>query len=95
LVPDVVILDIGLPGMDGFQIARAMRERDATASALLIALTGYGQASDRQRSHEAGFDRHFVKPVSFNDIEHAITEGGLRAAPRNMTPVQHRDDTAA
>ena len=95
LVPDVVILDIGLPGMDGFQIARAMRERDATASALLIALTGYGQASDRQRSHEAGFDRHFVKPVSFNDIEHAITEGGLRDAPRNMTPVQHRDDTAA
>ncbi|CAM2139114.1 histidine kinase [Pararobbsia alpina] len=93
--PEVVILDIGLPGMDGYQIARAMRERETTAGALLIALTGYGQASDRQRSHEAGFDIHFVKPVSFNEIEQAIAERGSHGTPRNMTPVQQRDGTAA
>lgn len=89
--PEVVILDIGLPGMDGYQIARAMRGREATAGALLIALTGYGQASDRQRSHEAGFDRHFVKPVSFNEIEQAIAACGPQGTPRNMTPLEQRD----
>ncbi|HTJ92466.1 MAG TPA: response regulator [Pararobbsia sp.] len=93
--PEVVILDIGLPGMDGYQIARSMRERKSTAGALLIALTGYGQASDRQRSHEAGFDRHFVKPVSFNEIEQVIVEAGSVGVPRNMTPIQQRDGTAA
>jgi signal transduction histidine kinase len=85
--PEVVILDIGLPGMDGFQIARALRERADTAGALLIALTGYGQASDRQHSHEAGFDRHFVKPVSFDDIERVIAQAGAPGLPRNLTPL--------
>ena len=92
--PEVVILDIGLPGMDGYQIARTMRGREATAGALLIALTGYGQASDRQRSHEAGFDRHFVKPVSFNEIEQAIAACGPHGTPRNMTPLEQRDGAA-
>jgi PAS domain S-box-containing protein len=92
--PEVVILDIGLPGMDGFQIARAMREREDTVGALLIALTGYGQASDRLRSHEAGFDHHFVKPVSFDDIERVIIESSGPDVPRNLTPLLHRDGTA-
>ena len=92
--PEVVILDIGLPGMDGFQIARAMRERADTAGALLIALTGYGQASDRQRSHEAGFDHHFVKPVSFDDIDRLIAQSGAPGLPRNLTPLQGRNGTA-
>ncbi|MEJ0003177.1 MAG: response regulator [Pararobbsia sp.] len=85
--PEVVILDIGLPGMDGFQIARALRAREETAGALLIALTGYGQASDRQHSHEAGFDHHFVKPVSFDDIERVIIECGGQGVPRNLAPL--------
>jgi PAS domain S-box-containing protein len=92
--PEVVILDIGLPGMDGFQVARAMRERENTAGALLIALTGYGQASDRQRSREAGFDHHFVKPVSFEDIERVIAESGTPGLPRNLTPRQDRSGIA-
>ena len=92
--PEVVILDIGLPGMDGFQIARTLRERADTAGALLIALTGYGQASDRQHSHEAGFDRHFVKPVSFDDIERVIAESGAPGLPRNLTPLEGRNSTA-
>jgi CheY-like chemotaxis protein len=70
--PVVVILDIGLPGMDGFELAREMRARPATSNALLIALTGYGQEKDRQLSREAGFDHHFVKPVSFNEIQAVI-----------------------
>jgi CheY-like chemotaxis protein len=64
--PDVVLLDIGLPGMDGYQVARTLREMPQTSDSLLIALTGYGQEEDRQRSKAAGFDEHLVKPV---DVE--------------------------
>jgi PAS domain S-box-containing protein len=72
--PEVVILDIGLPGMDGYAVAREMRRRPETAGAMLFALTGYGQPGDREQSREAGFDRHFVKPVSFVEIEAAIND---------------------
>ncbi|KQQ40195.1 hypothetical protein ASF61_05280 [Duganella sp. Leaf126] len=60
---DAFILDIGLPDMDGYELARRLRARPATADKLLIALTGYGQAHDRVLSRAAGFDHHFVKPV--------------------------------
>ena len=59
--PQVFILDIGLPDMDGYELARRLRER--AGDALFIALTGYGQSQDRQRSAAAGFDHHLVKPV--------------------------------
>ena len=61
--PDVVLLDIGLPLMDGYEVARRLRQTPQTAGALLIALTGYGQQGDRQRGKEAGFDAHMLKPV--------------------------------
>ena len=61
--PDVVILDIGLPVMDGYQVARTLRALPQTSRSLLIALTGYGQDEDRERSKAAGFSEHFVKPV--------------------------------
>jgi two-component system CheB/CheR fusion protein len=61
--PRVVLLDIGLPGMDGFEVARSLRREPELDGALLVAMTGYGQAEDRQRSKEAGFDRHLTKPV--------------------------------
>ena len=60
--PDVALVDIGLPGMDGFEIARRLRARDARRP-VLIALTGYGQPEDRRRATEAGFDGMLVKPV--------------------------------
>ena len=67
--PDVVLLDIGLPGLDGFEVARRIRSQAARKTIVLVALTGYGQVTDRQRSQDAGFDNHLVKPANFDDIE--------------------------
>jgi two-component system CheB/CheR fusion protein len=61
--PDVVLLDIGLPGLDGYQVASQLRQRHGTSKALLVALTGYGQEDDQRLAREAGFDHHLTKPV--------------------------------
>ena len=66
--PDVFILDIGLPGMDGYELARRLRAQADLAGSTLIALTGYGQASDRDSAMAAGFDHHFVKPVTIDRL---------------------------
>jgi signal transduction histidine kinase len=81
--PHVIVLDIGLPGLDGYAIARQLRERGATSHALLIALTGYGQKEDRQRAADAGFDYHFTKPADPREIQYAIERGrpGANAVP--------------
>jgi len=73
--PHVVVLDIGLPGLDGYEVARRLRANGGTSHALLIALTGYGQKEDKQRSTEAGFDYHFVKPADPRQIQTAIERG--------------------
>jgi signal transduction histidine kinase len=73
--PHVVVLDIGLPGLDGYAVARRLREQGATSHALLIAMTGYGQKDDRQKANEAGFDYFFVKPTDPGQIQHAIEQG--------------------
>ncbi len=64
--PDVVLLDIGLPGMNGFEVAHRLRTQPESCDALLIALTGYGEAESRTRSVQAGFDFHMVKPADVN-----------------------------
>ncbi|HVT17640.1 MAG TPA: ATP-binding protein [Thermoanaerobaculia bacterium] len=61
--PEVILLDIGLPGLDGYQVARQLREEVGLRGALMVAMTGYGQPEDRRRSQEAGIHYHFVKPV--------------------------------
>ncbi|HEX3527523.1 MAG TPA: chemotaxis protein CheB [Thermoanaerobaculia bacterium] len=61
--PEVVLLDIGLPGLDGYEVAKRLREETRLSKALLVALTGYGQEEDRRRARHAGFDHHFTKPV--------------------------------
>jgi signal transduction histidine kinase len=72
--PQVAVVDIGLPGMNGYEVARRLRLKGSEAPALLIALTGYGQKEDRARSSEAGFDHHFVKPADPRLIQAAITK---------------------
>ena len=71
-LPDVVLLDIGLPGMDGYEIARRLRQAPLGAKLVLAAITGYGQQSDKDRSMAAGFDAHFVKPINFDELENFI-----------------------
>ncbi len=66
--PDVVLLDIGLPGMDGYQVASELRKHEACRSALIIAVSGYGQDDDRRRSRESGFDHHLVKPIDHDAL---------------------------
>ena len=70
--PQVCLLDIGLPGMDGYELARCLRAQPATAHALLVAITGYGQDSDRRLAAEAGFDRHLVKPIDLDSLRDAL-----------------------
>lgn len=61
--PDVVVLDIGLPGLDGYEVARRLRQSSFCGASLLVALTGYGQRGDQAQAHAAGFDHHLVKPA--------------------------------
>ena len=68
LKPDVVILDIGLPVMDGYQVASQLRRENQFQNTMVIAVTGYGQEEDRRRSREAGFDHHLVKPINHEDL---------------------------
>jgi|SRR5579863_371533 len=70
--PDVVLLDIGLPGMDGYEVAQHMRELPGLRNVRLVAVTGYGRAEDRLRAREAGFDEHLVKPVDYALLEQAL-----------------------
>jgi PAS domain S-box-containing protein len=66
--PELVLLDIGLPGMDGYQVASLLREEDCCKDAVIIAVSGYGQEEDRRRSQAAGFDHHLVKPVDLGSL---------------------------
>ncbi len=70
--PDVALIDLGLPDMDGYELARRMRAAMLNQRLLLIALTGYGQPEDRDRSREAGFDAHLTKPIAVEGLKHAI-----------------------
>jgi CheY-like chemotaxis protein len=73
--PDVVFMDLGMPVMDGFEAARRLRALPFGEDVLLVALTGWGQAGDRQRSREAGFDRHYVKPLDTTALTELLTAG--------------------
>jgi signal transduction histidine kinase/DNA-binding response OmpR family regulator len=77
--PDVILLDIGLPGMDGYEIARSIRQQPGMETVYLVALTGYGQDEDKRRSQEAGFNQHFVKPVDPDALLALLSEGQFRA----------------
>jgi CheY-like chemotaxis protein len=68
LRPDAVLLDIGLPGLNGYEVCRRIRQTPWGEPITLVALTGWGQDEDRDRSREAGFDAHMVKPVDFDAL---------------------------
>lgn len=73
----VFILDIGLPVMSGYELARRLRADPATSEAVLIALTGYGQAHDRVLTKSAGFDHHFVKPLDLEQLDTVLRQASL------------------
>ncbi|WP_229452098.1 hybrid sensor histidine kinase/response regulator [Massilia niastensis] len=82
LQPDVCLLDIGLPDMDGHELARRLRAHPATEHAVLVAVTGYGQEQDRRASAAAGFDHHLTKPVQMGSLERILDQtGAALAAP--------------
>jgi CheY-like chemotaxis protein len=71
--PRVILLDIGLPKMDGWEVAQALRKDQDLSGMMLIALTGYGTEEDRRRSKEAGIDLHFTKPVDLGSLRDILT----------------------
>ncbi len=80
--PDLVLLDLGMPGMSGHEVARRLRGDSELLDTTLIALTGYGSAEDRRESREAGFDGHLVKPIDFEALERIFASVPSRAALR-------------
>ena len=72
--PDVVFLDIGMPGMDGYEVARRLRQQPGLEQVVLTALTGWGQQEDRRRTAEAGFDHHLVKPINLNALQTLLSQ---------------------
>jgi CheY-like chemotaxis protein len=81
--PDVVLLDIGMPGLDGYETARRIRTRGDAARCKLIALSGWGQSRDRQLSEKAGFDHHLVKPVEPAELQRLFAQVDLPAHGRD------------
>jgi CheY-like chemotaxis protein len=70
--PDVVVLDVGLPRLDGWQVARRLRQESGANEPLLIALTGYGQEADRRRAAELGIQHFFIKPVELEQLREVL-----------------------
>jgi signal transduction histidine kinase/ActR/RegA family two-component response regulator len=88
IMPEIVIVDIGLPDLDGYEVARRLRQRETSRTCYLVALTGYGQPEDERNALEAGFDVHVVKPISPADLDALLAaraspfESGLAHRPR-------------
>jgi two-component system CheB/CheR fusion protein len=77
--PDIMLIDIGLPGMNGYELAQAIRREPALRRAVLVALTGYGRPEDRAAAMAAGFDYHLVKPVDVAALGDLVAQFGARA----------------
>jgi CheY-like chemotaxis protein len=75
--PEVVVLDLGMPGVDGYEACRRIREQPEGNGITIIAVSGWGQPQDRKRSRSAGFDRHLVKPVDPHELLQAVVTAGV------------------
>jgi len=90
-LPDVIFLDLDLPKMDGYEVAGRLRQEPAVRDMMLVAMTGYGQEEDRERTQEAGFQLHMVKPVDFNKVEELLSSlpGGRSHNKRERGDASH------
>ncbi|MBS1212582.1 MAG: hypothetical protein H6R26_1199, partial [Proteobacteria bacterium] len=77
--PDVALLDVGLPGLDGFEVAKRMRQQPILQKVVLVALTGYGKKTDRQRSQQAGFDHYLIKTAKFEKLQRILASVSEKA----------------
>ena len=84
--PEVVLLDLGMPGMNGFEVARRIRAAPWGRAMVLVALTGWGQEEDRRQTREAGFDHHLTKPVPPDEIEELIQTWNPYGNPASQIP---------
>jgi len=81
--PDMMLLDIGLPGLDGYEVAQKVRQESSLGRVVLVAMTGYGQDTDKERSRAAGFDHHLVKPADFSQVKQILAT----VSPSSAGPV--------
>jgi CheY-like chemotaxis protein len=88
--PDVVLLDIGMPGMNGYEVAKQLRAQNAFDETLLIAVTGYGRASDVKQTESAGFDHHLVKPIDYEKLESLLAARSKRRTGKSRA--SHSDE---
>ena len=84
-VPEIVVLDLGMPDLNGYEVCRRLRQEPLTQNAVLIAVTGWGQDADRMRSRDAGFDHHLVKPVEWSTIEKLLAGLEQQSEPESQT----------
>ncbi|TMQ69532.1 MAG: response regulator [Candidatus Eisenbacteria bacterium] len=84
--PDLALIDLGLPGYDGFEVARRLQQDVRTRDVALIALTGYGQAEDREKTADCGFVSHLVKPVTPEDLDEVFALVARRREDRDAFP---------
>lgn len=82
LAPDAVLLDIGMPRMNGYEAAALIRKQPAGEQMLLLALTGWGQDEDREKTRAAGFDSHLVKPINHEELNKLLHDHAAKRAPR-------------
>jgi CheY-like chemotaxis protein len=81
---DVILMDLGMPNLDGYDAARRIRQQPGGDDVVMVATTGWGQEEDRRRSLEAGFDFHLVKPIDLNAVEEVLASAGR---PRQTQPL--------
>ena len=96
--PSVMVLDIGLPGLNGYEVAKRIRQDPILKHIVLVALTGYGQELDRETSLEAGFDHHLVKPARFAQLQQILATAsvsGMALATGVMTSKQTQKPAAS
>ena len=94
--PDVILLDIGMPGMNGYEVAKHLRAQDAFADTLLVAVTGYGRASDVKQTEAAGFDHHLVKPIDYEKLQALLAAKSSRPSePRRPSHPDERVESYA